>query len=291
MAEAASEKLIASIPRFTLPAEFSNDKPAAAPAAPEATPAEAPKEPETAAPEASAATPPETPKETTEEQGKETTEKVPARLQKRIDRATRLRYEAEQRAAQFERELTEAKSKPPVDPSEPKMADFSDIAEYGKAMREYGEKKTAKEVAEKQTQERNRKFTQDLTSQWASQAAKGEVEFDDFEEVVGDLKPTSPWAVALMQEENGYKIAHYLGTHPREAEKIISLDPYAQVREISKLSIKLQAPPPAQAKPSKAPPPIAPVTGTAEIKKDEIRPNQPFEEYIKVGNKLFRGRP
>lgn len=291
MPEAASEKHIAEIPRFVLPPEFSNDKPAA-PAAevtPPPTPAATP-EPESkpAATEAVATPPVEK-----EEPGKETTEKVPARLQKRIDRATKLRYEAETRAETLARENAELKARPATptaDPSEPKMSDYTDIAEYGKAMREYGEKKKDTEQATKQREESSRKFQQDITSQWVSQVAKAEVEFDDWDEVVGDLKPTAPWAVALMQEENGYKIAHYLGTHDKEAQRITSLNPYAQIREIAKLAIKLQTPPAAPQKPSAAPPPIQPVAGGGQAKSDSVRPNQPYEEYQAVGNKLFRGR-
>lgn len=285
----ASEKHIAAIPRFTLPSEFSNDKPAEKPA--ETPPlAEAPKE-EPKPPVAEAATAPsDTPAEKPDEK------EPPARpsqsqFERRITRAKQREMEALARAEKAERDAAELRAKStPVDPDAPKMEDFTDISEYGKAMREYGEKKALQQTEAKQKEERSKQFTQSLTGQWDAQVAKAEEEFTDWDEVVGELKPTAPWAIAIMKQENGYKIAHYLGKHPKETQKLVAMDPYDQVLEISKLAFKLQSAPPAPKKPSAAPPPITPVTGTGEVNKEEIRPNQPFEEYMKIGNKLFRGR-
>lgn len=293
--EVTGDKYLASIPKFTLPPDLTN-KPIADKPAVETPPAEAPKE--EPKPVAEAATPPETPVAEETEETKETAKseepekKSESRFERRINRAKQRELEAKAEAERLARELAEVKSRsaPVQDPTEPKMSDFSDIAEYGKAMREWGEKKAQKDLETKQREESGRKFTQDLTSQWASQVGRGEDEYDDWEEVVGDLKPTAPWAVAIMQEENGYKVAHYLGKHPKEAQRIVGLDPFAQIREIVKLGVKLQSPPAAPKKPSAAPPPITPVTGTGEVKKEEVRPNQPFEEYMAIGNKMFRGR-
>lgn len=290
MPDLASEKHIAAIPRFTLPPEFSNDKPAPAPV--EATPpiAEAPKE-EPKPPEAEAApAPSDTPAEKPDEKEAQARPSQ-SQFERRITRAKQRESEALARAEKAEREAAELRAKSvPHDPDAPKMEEYTDIAEYGKAMREYGEKKALKDTEAKQKEERSRQFTQSLTSQWDAQAAKGEIEFDDWEETVGDLKPTAPWAIAIAKEENGYKIAHYLGKHTKEAQRIIAMDPYDQVREITKLAVKLQSPPAAPKAPSKAPAPINPVTTPAAVASDTVRPNQPFEEYMAIGNKMFRGR-
>ena len=107
---------------------------------------------------------------------------------------------------------------------------------------------------------------------------------------MGELKPVQPWSIAIMKAENGPDIAHYLGTHQTEARKIFALDPYDQIREIGKLELKLQTPASSPKQPSKAPAPISPVTEARKQGDMEIRPEMSFEEYRKIGNKMFRGK-
>jgi len=270
------------IPRFTLPAEF--QPPAPEPVV-EAKPAEAvPDEPKPA--EEATATEVETTEETT---GKDPEKATTRRFERRMDRAVRARAEAQAKADAFERELTELKAKavpPKADDSAPRMEDFTDVQEYAKA---FAAHETKKAIAERETsdkQARNKQAQQQLHAKWESQVTKATEKYDDFEEVVGDLKPTTPWAIALMQEDNGADIAHYLGKHEKEAERIIALDPYSQAREIGKLSVKL-ASPAAPKVPSRTPAPIEPVKATA-VQTDGIEPNQSPEHYFKIGNKMFR---
>ena len=287
-----ADKYVQSIPKFQLPKEFTES--AEPPKAPEKAPevAEAPKEPEAA--EQASATPPdkEPEKETT---GKDPEKATTRRFERRIDRATRRAAEAEARASLFERELTELRQKqqvPQKSESTPRMEDFTDVQEYAKAVATFETNKALKEREEKERQTQAHRTQSQLMSGWEEKVNKATMKYDDFDDVVGDLKPTTPWAVAIMQAENGEEIAYYLGQpkNQKEAERIIALDPWSQVREIGKLEMKLLSAPEAPKKPSKAPPPINPVQQTGVISDDEITPNMPFEKYMKIGNKMFRGQ-
>ena len=169
------------------------------------------------------------------------------------------------------------------------MEDFTDIQEYAKAFASF---ETGKVLKEKEANERQafvQRAEAKLQGDWETKVVKAASKYDDFDEVVGDLKPVTPWAIAIMQAENGADIAHYLGSHIQEAERIVALDPHSQVREIGKLEVKLSLAPEAPKKPSQAPKPIEPVSANAQVLGGEIEPGMPYEKYRQIGNKMFRG--
>ena len=289
MAEAVvPDKYVQIIPRFTLPAEFSNEKPETPPPPTEA-PAAPPPEAKPPATEA-AATPPEP--ET--DPGKETTGKDPEKrsqrsVERRIDRLTKRAAEDRERAQALARELEALRQVKAPAPDEPRMDQFQDIEEYAKAREKWAVNRAIREQDKTRRQAIALQRTAELTKQWETRASIGASKYEDFDEIVGDLKPNSAWSVAMMQEENSEEIAYHLGKNIKEAQRIARLDPYAQVREIAKLSIKL-ATPEAPKKPSKAPPPITPVTEPGQPTNGEYRPGMSFEEYRKWGKKTFGGR-
>ena len=314
--EPATQQIVDSIPRFVIPAEkivtHSNQgaTPATpAPAAPETPSAAKPEaSPEKAAPPAASepATPPETAKtedakapEDKDEPEKVTTEKDPESdgrkasrsYERRIDRVTKRAALAEAKAEAIERELAEIKAKqaPAADPEEPRADQFTDIEEFKKAVAAHAVKKAdaAREV--KQREESQKQEQVRLAERWEEVADEGTTKYPDFHEKVGDLKPTTPWAVAIMESENGHEVAYHLATHPKEAERIVGLPWRQQFLEIGKLSVKLAAQPEPVKKPSKAPPPIAPETGAATVPVTDPFKPQPFEQYIKNRPKEFSG--
>ena len=286
------DKYVDMVPRFTLPSELSNPDPSKSvvetPAAPPPEAKEAPKPPV-----AEAATPePKTEPEPTVE-APETEEKATSRrFERRIDRAHRRAAEAQARAELAERQLAEVKAQqaPKVSSTEPRMEDFTDVKEYAKAFANFEKENALKDYERKQRetvfQTRQVKMTQD----WEARAVKASSKYEDFEEIVGDLKPTTPWAEAIMRSENGEDVAYHLGKHPQEARKIFSLEPQDQFLEIGRLSARLANVETKLKTPSKAPAPITPVQAEAKPSGNEIRENQPPEEYMKIGNKMFGRR-
>ena len=286
------EKYVDQIPRFSLPKELTNqpepevvvDKEIPVPAAP-------PKEEAKAV--AEAATPPSAESPDAElEKDKDPEKASQRRFERRIDRAHRQRAEALSRAEAAEQRLQELQAKAPQSPSsgKPRVEDFTDIAEFEKAVDKHARSEAVKDYERGKANEAVQAATLRLTQGWEERASKGASQYDDWDEVVGELKPVTPWASAIMEAENGEEIAYYLGKHLTEAKKLFAMNPLSQVREIGKLEMKLAQKPDAPRTPSKAPPPIAPVTGAAVTTADGIKPGQSFEEYRKIGNKMFRGR-
>ena len=102
---------------------------------------------------------------------------------------------------------------------------------------------------------------------------------------MGELQPTTPWAVAVMEADNGDEIAYYLGTHLDEAKAIAALSPTAQIRAIGKLEAKLAAEPAKPSPTSKAPAPINPVSGTGSPPAPVDPKTESFEAFMKRRNK------
>ena len=285
------DKYVSQVPRFVLPKDLTN---------PEATPKEiketpvAPAEPPKEAKPATeaVATPSTEPPEVEPEKDKDPEKASQRRFERRIDRAHRARAEAQARTEILERELSELKAKqaPVVSPSKPKVTDFTDIGEFETAVDKWARSEALREHTEKQRTEASKSAQLRLAQDWSAKVERGYVEHDDFEEQVGNLQPTTPWARAIMRSENGEEVAYYLAKHRPEAEKIFNLDPESQYLEIGKISFRLTQKVEAPKTPSKAPPPIAPITGAGSVPDDDAFKPQPPEEYMRKGNKLFRGR-
>ena len=239
-----------------------------------ATPAEpAPADSPGEAKPAEAAKPAETPEQAE-------ARKTQAKIQKSIDKATRRYYAEKARADLLERQLNESKPKEPVDESQPRPEQFDDVEKYAEAVAKHRETKAIKEYEGKQRSQAQQQNQQALVTGWEERVAKAEAEYDDFDEVVGELKPTTPWAVAIMKSENGPAVAHHLGKNLKEAQRIMALDPVDQFIAIGRLSAKLEAQPVTPKTPSGAPVPIKPLTGSNSASPKRLL-NMNYDEFEK----------
>jgi hypothetical protein len=66
-------------------------------------------------------------------------------------------------------------------------------------------------------------------------------------------------AEAIQSSEAGPDLAYWLGSNPKEAERIANLSPLMQAKEIGRIEAKLSDNPPVK-KTTSAPTPISPVT-------------------------------
>jgi hypothetical protein len=73
------------------------------------------------------------------------------------------------------------------------------------------------------------------------------------------LRITDAMAEAIQASEVGPDVAYYLGSNPKEAERISRLSQTLQGAEIAKLEVKIASNPPVK-KTTAAPSPITPVT-------------------------------
>ena len=218
------------------------------------------------------------------------------RFERRLDKAYKKLGEEKARADFLERqnkELQEViKPKDTALTGTPlRFEDFNFDAEaFAKAVSARERENLTREMNEKTAKERQTAFIQQLTQSWTERSAKGNEKYEDFDEVIGDLQPTSPWSVAIMQAENADDVAYFLGTHLKEAQRIASLDPVSQIREIGRLEAKLAADPPKPKGTSKAPAPIVPVTGASAAASNEPSENDDMKTWIEKRNKKVHGK-
>ena len=124
-----------------------------------------------------------------------------------------------------------------------------------------------------------------MNATWEEKAARGDSKYDDFEEVVGEIYPNTPLTAAMMRAKNGDDVAYHLGKNLSEASRIASLDPIDQILAIGELSAKLLATPPTARTPSKAPPPIEPVTGKSSSASDAPSEEDSMRDWIRKRQK------
>jgi len=85
--------------------------------------------------------------------------------------------------------------------------------------------------------------------------------YDDFEQVAYNpkLPITNVMAETIQSSDIGPELAYYLGSNPKEADRISRMTPLSQAKEIGRIEAKLAAEPPMK-KTTSAPAPISPVT-------------------------------
>ena len=216
------------------------------------------------------------------------------RAQNKLEKAYRVRAEALAKADALEKRLVELESKSktpaPVE-GEPTLAQFDyDPEKYATAKAEFAKTQATKEIEAKQRADYQKQAQQKLVDGWEEKVAKAEDKYDDWQEKVGDIQPTAPFVAALMEAENGEDIAYYLGSHPKEAQRIAQLNPLSQVREIGKLEAKLLSKPVEPKVPSKAPAPITPVSGTAANVLDGPTEQDDYPTWLRKRQKQVHGK-
>ena len=171
--------------------------------------------------------------------------------QEELDAAIGKRLAREQR--KWERERQQAA---PVIPAEAPSADqFETVEEYAEAL---AETKAAELIQKRALQQQQAEILE--TYHDKEEEARGK--YDDFEQVAYNpsLRITDVMAQTIQASDNGPDVAYFLGSNPKEADRISRLAPLLQAREIGKLEAKLASDPPVK-KVSSAPTPITPIRG------------------------------
>jgi hypothetical protein len=213
------------------------------------------------------------------------------RFERRLNAAHRRAAEQQARADFLEKQYNElrATQQPVADPGAPKLEQFKDIEEYGRAVEKYAGEKAVKDYQSKQHGETQKQQQARLAEGWEAKADRGADKYDDFTDVVGEIKPTSPLFIALMESDNGDEVAYHRGKNLKEANKLASLPPLQQILEIGRLSAKLAAEPPKPKTPSRAPAPITPLTGAAPVASDVPSEQDDMKTWMRKRNKQVHG--
>ncbi len=182
----------------------------------------------------------------TEQQTKTfTQEELDAIVGKRLAREQR-KWEREQ-----SRKVQEA-AQPTVAPS---LDQFESVDEYAEALAT----RKAEELLAKREAERQK---MDMLEAYQDREEEARSKYEDFEQVAYNpkLPITSVMAETIQASDIGPDLAYYLGTNPKEADRISRLSPFLQAKEIGKIEAKISAEPVLK-KTTSAPPPIAPISG------------------------------
>ena len=174
----------------------------------------------------------------------------------RIDREVREKWEARRRADAAEQEVMRLRagvnaSVPPVAPdgfTAPDPANLDQLVQQ-----------RAEQLAR----------VQDFDRRCNDVYARGKRDIPDFEQAIanfgmfGGLGQHPDFVDAVTQLEDSPKVLHYLGTHPDEAERVMSLRGAAQGLALGQLSARIGTVSKSAPAPTRTPAPVAPVRGTA----------------------------
>jgi hypothetical protein len=205
----------------------------------------APEQVATAAPEPEV-TAPEAVEPTAETAKTFSQEELDAAIGKRLAREQR-KWEREQAAKAAEKQLKTPVEIPPIE-------QFASPDEYAEVLAE----RKAEELLARREQARLQSETLEAFHDREEEARN---KYDDFEQVAYNpkLPITDAMAQTIQSSEVGPDMAYYLGSNPKEAERISRLSPLQQAKELGKIEAKL-ADNPVVKKTTNAPAPIAPVT-------------------------------
>lgn len=176
-----------------------------------------------------------------------TQEEVDALIGKRLAREQR-KWERTQ----------QVKTSHPAAPVETPNPDYFDTPEaYAEALAE----KRAQELVQQREFQRQQ---QEVLEAYHEREEEARAKYDDFEAVAYNprLPITDVMAQTIQASEIGPEIAYYLGSNPKEADRIFRMSPLMQAKELGKIESKLADNPPVK-KSTTAPPPISPVTTKA----------------------------
>ena len=209
---------------------------------------------ETPAPEQVATAAPETDAVSTpEEASAETPSKV--FTQEELDAAIGKRLAREQRKWERQRQQELEALKPPVQSQASSLTQeqFESPEAYADAL---AMQKAEQLLAQREVAKRQREVLEGYHER--EEEARGK--YDDFEQVAYNpsLPITAVMAETIQASEAGPDVAYYLGSNPKEADRIARMSPLLQAKEIGKIEAKLAESPPVKQS-TKAPAPIQPV--------------------------------
>lgn len=228
---------------------------------------------------------------------REPEDKHESRLQKRFDRLTRQKGDAERRAEVAEQELATLKAskqqEPPAQENEPQIEDFETWDAFDDAHKAWEKKqgKAPEKPAEKPKEQSA--ATPEPSEEMKAAAVAMKPSFDaarqahpDFDQVIGadDLAMPEEVALLIADTDNPGEVAYWLGMNKAEAKRIAGLSPIKQVKAISEIEAKLKEAPPSR-KISKAPAPINTLDGTGTVQR-KLSDARNLSEYREIKKEL-----
>ena len=172
--------------------------------------------------------------------------------QAEIDAMIGKRLAREQR--KWEREQAQRGAEKQVVPTDlPSPDQFQSPTDYAEFIRAEADKLVQQREAAKQQSQ--------VLESYQEREEQARDKYDDFEQVAynPNLPITNVMAETIQHSDIGPELAYYLGSNPKDAERISRLTPFMQAKEIGKIEAKLADNPPVK-RTTSAPAPISPVT-------------------------------
>jgi hypothetical protein len=172
--------------------------------------------------------------------------------QAEIDAMIGKRLAREQR--KWEREQAQRSAEKQVVPTDlPSPDQFQSPTDYAEFIRAEADKLVQQREAAKQQSQ--------VLESYQEREEQARDKYDDFEQVAynPNLPITNVMAETIQHSEIGPELAYYLGSNPKDADRISRLTPFMQAKEIGKIEAKLADNPPVK-RTTSAPAPISPVT-------------------------------
>ena len=195
-----------------------------------------------------------------------------AKAERRSERAT---GELRQQIEKLSESINELRTKPQSEASRaadeaPKRDQFDTYEDFVEAKAEYKALQKVREelgkrdtkVAEETQKQTNERMQREFQKATQARVEAGQKLYADFDAVINEafddglINAGSPLHYALIEDEDGHKLAYHLAKHPEDAERINALPERAMLRELGKLAVKLSDKPTAN-----KPPPIDPIGG------------------------------
>ena len=172
--------------------------------------------------------------------------------QEEVDALIGKRLAREQR--KWERQQAQRQAQPNATTEAPEREQFESDDAYVQAL---AARKAEELIAQKEAQRQQA----ELLEAYHDREEEARNKYDDFEQVAYNpsLRITEVMAQTIQASDIGPEVAYYLGSNPKEADRISRLPAILQAKEIGKIEVKLADSPPVQ-KTSSAPAPITPVT-------------------------------
>jgi hypothetical protein len=194
------------------------------------------------------------------------------RARERAEKAEADAAEAKRRIAELEAQIKNPK--PSIDPNEPQIEDFDDLASWRAALAEFHRKAAAEETENRFKAEQARKDMESRQAAWREADAKYGSDKPDWDDVMEDLADTvrgmTPQThpafqavdAALSSSDLAPALKYHFGKNPNDLLRITALDPIRAIKELARIEDKLSASPTTEKRVSNAPPPITPLSGT-----------------------------
>lgn len=189
----------------------------------------------------------------------------------------------------------------PQEGKEPVRGDFESYEQFLSAQAQFRAHGTAKAVIKEERDAEAKRVADDAAKktaqEWRERVKKNSEGIEDFEDVLTTATSDPQSAVSRLPADpiaacdNPAKVLYHFATHPDEAERIASLPPGQQAREIWKTDAAIAAAKPPAKQASKAPAPItALASGSTATVSEMPDPKTDPDGWMKWRNAELRAR-